>query len=572
MTSSTASSSSTSHNWELYKENAAPLERGRNTSILCKALSSPTCESTKSKMEHDVHISNFESAIRPSEKFKRYFSKLEEKRKGNSDTNGNSRDGSNSSQIDVESLLVKCKVDKDPIIHWLKYIKYHEETYPSDTHTQFLLMERCMHSLFNIPKYQNDVRFIRVCVLYADKTSNPNDQFKLYHKCKIGEKVAIFWLAWAWVAEKKKDYPFAEKIFRKAIQKEAKPKNKVEERYKQFQRRMSRYWLNNAAQQQQQLDQEMIDNEYNDRNGGNGRNGRNGRNGGYNENDENGRGTLSGLTEEGVRQNFRSRGANAHAQGNGNNNIHGNAHGNNSTNIGGIFVTRSGQRSQEQSTGNDNNGVASKASFSIFMENDPENDHGSGSGDGSGSGYNLNQSTIQDFDENPVPLVPRMVKEKEKKKENTLPAEVWNERGGLHSQQYGAGPGVGIDDESDHEQEQETGSSVARRWAGTGSDSIVAGGTSSLPGFQVFVDEDCEQKDDAASSKNNGASALLESLSSSTSRMKRPASRGRGNERTLRQRMDERTVSFTMSFVEMYIVIQSCVPYFSSNLFIPFTS
>lgn len=451
MTSTTPSTLSSSHNWELFKENAAPLARGRNAAMLSKALSSPTSESTKVKKESDVNIKKFESLIYPSVKFSKYYTKKMEE--GNHDA----------AQNDdlIESLLERCKVGKDPIVPWLKYIKYHEETYPSDTHAQFLIMERCMHSLFHMPQYKNDVRYIRVCVLYADKTSNPDEQFKLFHKHKIGEYVAIYWLAWAWVAEKRKDFPFAEKIFNQALKKEAKPLKTVQERHKQFMRRMSRHWLN---QMQKEQDGEFDGSE-----------------------DEDKRGVLTGLTEEGVRQNNRSRGINAYS----------------GIQTGGVLTVRNGQSNDEEQ---EVNGVKLKPNFTVF--NDENNESG---------GYDLNNSMIHGNDENQIPIT-RMVREKDRKKENTLSAEAWNERGGLKSNNFGYS---GVDD-SDYE----INTSVARRWAGTGSDSIVAGGTSSQQAFQVFVDEDCEQSNEKESSEIiNGT--------------KRPISRGRRNERTLRQRLDE---------------------------------
>ncbi len=517
----------TIHNWELYKENAAPLERGRDAHKLSKVLSSPTSESTQSKKDHDQNLRHFESLVRPSERFERYYVRMEDEHRTKKEEEERSRrrkmmkkkqDGEvtvTKPMIDIEALLTKCKVDSDPIIHWLKYIKYHEETYPSDTHSQFLLMERCTQSLFHLPKYQNDVRYIRVCILYAEKTSNPHEQFKYYHKSKLGERVAIFWLAWAWVAEKKGDFPFADKLFRKAKEKKAKPGKIVEERYKQFQRRMSRHWLNNAEKQQQQQQGHDDDDE-------------------YCESDR--RGILNGLTEEGVRQNNRARGINNH---------HSNSLGTN-----GVLNNRNGQQTSRVGNGgggavginsNSNNHPTSKQSFSVFMDSNPDSHHE--------NGYNLNQSTLyqDENEENQIP-VPRMVREKDRTKENTISAEAWNQRGGLHSSSHRY-YGHHHDDHDDHGQDAAI-ASVARRWAGTGSDSLVAGGTSSSsqPAFQVFVDEECMDKENNNGVSDDGSSSISGTNNNGTgrsgfSRAKRPASRSRNHDRTLRQRMDDSSVS-----------------------------
>ena len=43
---------------------------------------------------------------------------------------------------------------------------------------------------------------LKVWISYADAMANPGDIFKYLHKNKVGLKVALFWVAWAFVAEK----------------------------------------------------------------------------------------------------------------------------------------------------------------------------------------------------------------------------------------------------------------------------------------------------------------------------------------------------------------------------------
>jgi len=404
--------------WEQFKENAAPLERGRDVKKLSHALAIQASSTKQHRQEDDNNIRSFELLVRPSSKF---AAKIAENKIQDKD--------------EINNTLSSCKVDKDPIIHWMRYIKYHEETYPSDTHSQFLLKERCTQSLLHHPKYTNDVRYIRVCVLYADKTDDPQEQFKFFHKHKIGSEVAIFWLAWAWVAEKKKDFQFADKIFRKAILKKALPIKTVNERYKQFQRRMSRHWLNaNAANPESVYDDEHDE-------------------------QQSARGALSGLTEEGVRQNHRGRGANVMARRppSGRN--------------GQMVPSESNQEDSQKLNPNQPSG-----GFQVFAdENDDDGDEG---------GYDLNQSVIQDDDN--VHL-PSMVRQQDRKKENNIAAEAWNERGGLHSN-------LEASEQNDDRRDTHGASSIVSRWAGSGQDSLVAGGTSAQPAFQVFVDEDCAEE------------------------------------------------------------------------------
>ena len=314
--------------WETSKENAAPLERGRNVHTLERSLQMETMQEREEK-----------------EKMLQHYEKL---------------------------VCGQGEEEEDPLIHWLSYIKFHQEAYPSDTHAQFLLMERCTRALLQKEEYSNDVRFIRVCVTYADKTSFPGDVFKHLHHHKVGSKVALFWMAWAWVAESKGDFEFANKVFLRGIAKNAMPLDKLKQRHKQFQRRFAKHLL--KEQEEGQMDNE--------------------------EESRVRRGTLAGLSEDRVRRNDRSlqhepvvrRRPNPPSVA--------------------TFTDRSATpRSSVSQPLNDNNGATS---FAIFVDNS-END----------GGYNLDQSYAQEPRE--------LEREIDRKKENSGAAERWNDRGGLNS-------------------------------------------------------------------------------------------------------------------------------------------
>ena len=142
-----------------------------------------------------------------------------------------------------ESLIV-TEADY-PLQHWIDYLKWSESNQEPDA--QFLLMERCVRTCMY--QCKDDVRFIQICVRYADKTSFPPDVFKYLYQHEVGIKVALFWIAWAWVAETIGDFAFCEKIYKKGILKEAAPLALLQQRQKQFQRRLSRHRLNSSKQQ-----------------------------------------------------------------------------------------------------------------------------------------------------------------------------------------------------------------------------------------------------------------------------------------------------------------------------------
>jgi hypothetical protein len=298
--------------------------------------------------------------------------------------------------------------DDDPLIHWLSYIKFHQDAFPSDTHAQFLLMERCTRALLHVQEYKHDVRFIRVCVTYADQTSSPAHVFKYLHQHSVGTETALFWMAWAWVAETRGDYDFAEKVFRKGIQKRAKPLDKLQQRHRQFQRRFAKHVL-----QQQQQQQE----EYSSDDDGQG-----------------GRGTLAGLTEERVRRNDRRVSTDENhvpASSRARRHRHGNNRSSSSTTTShATFIDRTVvDRRHDRPDLNKNNNIANAASgFEIFVDDSQHND----------GGYNLDQSHVQqqqqqddDSHDDSHHRQRVLEREEERRKENTAAAEPWNRRGGL---------------------------------------------------------------------------------------------------------------------------------------------
>lgn len=308
------------------------MARGRNVKVFEKSGNL----SEKERIEKERSIQHFESLVSLSEK-------------------------------DANTV----KDSDDPLIHWISYIKFHQDAFPSDTHAQFLLMERCTRALIKIKRYDNDVRFIRVCLSYADKTDFPGDVFKYLHKNKIGTKVAVFWVAWAWTSEMKGDFAFAEKVFVKGISKEAQPIRMLEARHKQFQQRFSRHCIEKSTAQEEN-EEEVAPK----------------------------RKTFGKLSESRVRRNDRSQRSSSrnHDQG----------------------LSRSSARSsgprQQQSSGT--NTDQQSDGFAIFVDE--------GAAQGSGS-------DILDQPGN-VDNVRKLETQAERQKENTMEAEAWNERGGYVSQ------------------------------------------------------------------------------------------------------------------------------------------
>jgi hypothetical protein len=343
--------------WEQSKENAAPLQRGRNVASLERGLQ-PRADDSEQQIRH------FESLVRPSEA--PHMTEMEE---------------------------------EDPLVHWLSYIKFYQNTFPSDMHEQFLLMERCTRALVKMKHYANDDRFIGVCAKYADKTKDPGQVFKYLHQQKVGSTTALFWIAWAYVAEKDNDFPFAEQIFKKGLSKNAQPLQMLKVRHQQFQRRMSRHWLNSSERNDQLGDDEAEEEDPTTRS----------------------RGVLGGMSRDRTRRNDRARGTHQRS---------------------GVSSRRTTSSQPQSNTQDPNN----EGSFPIFVEPQGENEE---------ENY---------LDRHFVENTRVIEKDADRRKENTLDAERWNERGALNAHRKQAPPArkvapppfaVFVDEECAAQQEQE---------------------------------------------------------------------------------------------------------------------
>ena len=444
-------SSSSQHDWELSKENAAPLECGRST----KSLSKRAFGTSNAEMAAiEEKTKKYEKLVRRSEKAVEWLQKQVKEitaatAAGGDNDDRNSRDLTDDEADELRERMVtelgfdpstpdRDHIDYDPMRYWVLYIKHVRESYPSDSQRQFLIMERCartfMYRPFLRPAYKNDIRFIRTCILYADKTSNPSEVFKLMSKIKVGTLTALFWVAWAWVAEKASDFQFTEKIFQKALSVGAEPKKFLEERQKQFLRRMSRHWLN--ASQRNDDDDGLEDG-------------------------DDGRGALSSLSSAGMAANNRGTGFNRNSRSNSSSSSSNNR-------------DHHLQAQQNRRLGKINEN--SSAGFSIFQDNDENDDN-----------------VLNDEDDNEH-RGRQLTRESERTKENNMRPEQWNERG------YGL--------------KNPTSSSAASELMGSDSivgnawDSARHGGrqtssSSSAAAFEVFVDEEfCDENNNENDQSN----------------------------------------------------------------------
>ena len=118
-----------------------------------------------------------------------------------------------------EDDIIASSEMEDPLSVWIKYISWVRSSFPSDTTKTMLILERCTEAFKSNEKYLNDIRYVKIWIEYADMIPTPGEIFAFMQSNKIGEKVSLFWVAWAFVCEKHQNFPLTEKIYLKGIQK-----------------------------------------------------------------------------------------------------------------------------------------------------------------------------------------------------------------------------------------------------------------------------------------------------------------------------------------------------------------
>lgn len=209
------------HNWETVKENAQPRRRGRAVAKL-NVYAKESAASVNSGRAERLKAQRDQLEAAAAQAWSAYRS-------------GDASAGSGGG---------------DPLLPWLRYVKWTEAEYPSrgkgSAYVQ--LLERCTRKFKDEERYRNDKRYLRVWIKYADALDDPTDVFRYLYSNGIGEDLALFYVAWAFVVERAKNYALADKIYTRGKNRLAQPVEELKEKHRQFQRRMSRVAI--AAQQQ----------------------------------------------------------------------------------------------------------------------------------------------------------------------------------------------------------------------------------------------------------------------------------------------------------------------------------
>ena len=107
----------------------------------------------------------------------------------------------------------------DPLEVWVRFIKWTEQTFTSGgRETEVLpLLERCTRELQEVPRYRDDVRYLRIWVKYADCCKEPHDIFKFLQANDIGQRHTLFYEAYAAFLEIRGAFKQAGEVYDRGI-------------------------------------------------------------------------------------------------------------------------------------------------------------------------------------------------------------------------------------------------------------------------------------------------------------------------------------------------------------------
>ena len=106
------------------------------------------------------------------------------------------------------------------------------------------LRQRCVETFAADARYRGDERFARVWLALAAASPDPGVVFDAMARHRVGESLALVWVARAFVAEKAKKFADADALFARGLEMNAKPRELLAKRRREFERRMRRHWLN----------------------------------------------------------------------------------------------------------------------------------------------------------------------------------------------------------------------------------------------------------------------------------------------------------------------------------------
>ncbi|XP_055606747.1 uncharacterized protein LOC129754614 [Uranotaenia lowii] len=157
---------------------------------------------------------------------------------------------SSESQILKERSSYEERIEKyegeDPLQPWYDYICWIEQTNLScggkHTSNNAILLE-CIRKFENDTRYQQDHRFIKLCIKHIDTQSAPQELYQELYERGIGTLCAEMYIGWAYYYDAEDNFSQTEAIYQRGFDAGAKPREELEQAHQQFGFSMSQRML-----------------------------------------------------------------------------------------------------------------------------------------------------------------------------------------------------------------------------------------------------------------------------------------------------------------------------------------
>lgn len=129
----------------------------------------------------------------------------------------------------------------DPLDAWQKYVKWCIDNYPSGQSSEsdlLVILERCTRLFKQSTQYRNDVRYLRMWILYARNVDCPSDVYNYLLANEIGTSLASLYEELALVYEGQESYEKSDETYRMGIHRSAQPIDRLKKRYAEYQNRI----------------------------------------------------------------------------------------------------------------------------------------------------------------------------------------------------------------------------------------------------------------------------------------------------------------------------------------------
>lgn len=129
----------------------------------------------------------------------------------------------------------------DPLLPWLRCIKWARDTFSHDAQNMYInkLLEICTATFQNDDKYRNDIRYLKLWILYADSSQDFDQVYSTMEEKGIGRCHSLFYEAYAIYLELQSKLIQANAVYLLGLSRQAQPVSRLKNMHAHFFDRMA---------------------------------------------------------------------------------------------------------------------------------------------------------------------------------------------------------------------------------------------------------------------------------------------------------------------------------------------